>query len=407
MKICLLTHTFPRYKADTVAAFMHPFVLSLKKKGNEVVVLTPFNVNLRPSEFPYRIITYKYFWPDRLHLLGYSQTLKGGTNFKSYTFILAPFLFLFGFLALLKLLKKERFDIISAHWILPNGFIAFLASKITGVAYTISLPGSDVYVANKNPIFAFLARTAAYDSSAIVADSPIYLKELSKTGIKINKSHVIPYPVDISKLKTGNLAKIKLRKKLGIEKDTSIILTVGRLIHKKGFNYLLEALLQILKKQRRIILLIVGDGDLRTNWERLARKLEIENIVKFVGNVEREEIPSYYSLADIFVMPSIKDKEGNIDDRPVALLEAIATGLPVVATNFSGNALSVKNGINGFLVPQKNPNAIANSILKIITSKNLMDIMGKKSRVLAKEQFSLDVVGTKYIVLFKEIINKT
>lgn len=404
MKICIVTHTFPKHLNDTTAAFMHPLVLGIASMGNEVVVLTPYHRELRTSDFPYKIVTYKYIWPDFLHVLGYSQTLKEGTIFRFYTYLLAPLLYFFGFFALLRILVKEKFDIISTHWILPNGFIAYLVSKFIKIPYTVSLAGSDVYVANKNFLFSFMARICAKKASAICADSPRYADELRRTGFSVNKVNIINYPVDTSKVKVSPQDVQNLRKKLELPKDAIILLAVGRLIYKKGFEYLLKALPTLVRKKGNIILLIVGDGDLRHRLEELTLKLGLKNHVRFVGSVQRGEIFSYYNLADVFVMPSIEDDYGNIDDRPVALLEALACGKAVVATNFPGNALSIKNSVSGFLVPQKDVKSLEFAITDLIESKRLRVRMGHKASQLANKNFGIKTIGEKYNAIFRSIV---
>lgn len=404
MKICILTHTFPKHYNDTTAAFMHPLILGLLEMGHNVIVLTPYTPHLRTSDFPYRIITYKYIWPKRFHRLGYSQTLSQGGSFKFETYILAPFLYLFGFIALLRLLQKDKFHIVSAHWILPNGFLIFLVSLLVKVSYTVTLAGSDVYIANKNSLFSIMARLAAENSSAILSDSPQYLKELQKTGATIKERYIIPYPVDTSKINIKRRDLISLRRELLIKSDTVVILAVGRLVQKKGFKYLIQATHLVLKRQKNVLLIIVGDGDLRDQLKSLAKKLKILEYVKFVGNVGRNKIFCYYNLADIFIMPSIVDSQGNIDDRPVALLEAIACGKPVIATNFPGNALSIKDQISGLLISQKNVNAMSNAIIQLIESDELRKSMSMQAKKIAREQFDMVQVGKKYTAIFRSVI---
>lgn len=383
---------------------MHPFVLGLIKAGNEVCVVSPFHPSLRIKEFSYRIITYKYIWPNSLHLLGYSQTLSEGTRFRLITYLLSPFLYIFGCIALIRLFRKERFDIISSHWILPNGFIGYIVSKITGIPYTVTLAGSDVYVAHKNIIFSQMARLAADESAAICSDSPQYIKELKKIGTKFKFFFIIPYPVDTSLLKAKKTDLSQIRRKFNIPHDKLILLAVGRLIHKKGFSYLLEAFAKVVEKQKNIFLIVVGDGDLRSNLVKLASELKVNDFIRFAGNIERNKIASFYNLADIFIMPSIKDEKGNIDDRPVALLEAIAFGIPAVASNFPGNALSIKDSISGFLVPQKNVEALSKAITELIKSDSLRKSMGMHAKKIASKQFDMAQVGKKYTSIFESVV---
>lgn len=403
MKICIVTHTFPKTPNDTTAAFMHPLVLGLTSMGNEVAVLTPYHIELKTSNFPYKIVTYKYIWPNFFHRLGYSQTLSEGTSFKLETYILAPFLYFFGFLALLRLLKREKFDIISSHWILPNGFISYLVTRFIRIPYTITLAGSDVYVANKNIFFSFMAKLAAQGAKIVFADSPTYVDQLKKTGAIVKNYSIVPYPVDTSVLKINPNGILALKKDLNLKKENIVLLAVGRLIYKKGFQYLLEAFSKVTKKYKEAVLIIIGEGDLGSELKKLAKILHIESFTKFVGNVKRDKIVTFYNLADIFIMPSVVDQNGNTDDRPVALLEAIACGKPVVATNFPGNALSIKEGESGFLVPQKNIKSLGYAISRLIESKELRISMSREASKIANKNFGIKTIGEKYNIAFKNL----
>lgn len=399
-----MTHTFPKYPNDTTAAFMHPFVMGLVRAENSITVLTPFHTQLKAEDFPYKIITYKYIWPKVLHRLGYSQTLAGGTRFKLETYLLSPLLFIFGFIALFKTIKKEKFDVVSAHWILPNGFISYLATKFIHIPYTVTLAGSDVYVSNKNKLFSFMAKKAAENANVVLADSPTYVNQLKKTGAHVKNYSIIPYPVDTSMLKINLGGVSTLRNELNLKQDTITLLGVGRLVYKKGFKYLLKAFSKVTKKHKEVILIIVGVGDLENELKELTKSLHIESFVKFVGNIKRDKIVAFYNLADIFIMPSVVDEGGNIDDRPVALLEAIACGKPVIATNFPGNALSIKDSISGFLVPQKDVKSLEHAIILLIESKGLRMRMGKEASKLASKNFGIKTIGEKYSSLFKDIV---
>lgn len=404
MKICILTHTFPKSRQDTTAFFMHPLVLGLIGVGNEVVVLTPYNTELEVKDFPYRIVSYKYVWPSFLHRLGYSRTLQAGAKLKLETYFLSPFLYFFGILALLRLCRKEKFHLVSSHWILPNGFIAFMASKLLKIPYTVTLPGSDVYVAKKNKLFSQMAVLAANNASAVLADSPGFLDDLLKLGAKIKRRGIIPYPVEVEKLKPGTSGQKKLRQDLNLKEGEIIIMGVARLIYKKGFSYLLKATAPILTENKKIKLIIIGDGDLKEELKNLAKKLGIERGTIFIYRVKREEMINYYNLAGIFVASSIEDKEGNRDDSPVSLFEAMACGKAVVATNFPGIARVVEDGVNGILVPQKDVKRIREALEKLLTSPLLREKMGKESRRIAKLKLSSKKIGGQYARLFQQIV---
>lgn len=403
MKTCILTHTFPKNHKDTTAAFMHPLVEGLIAAGNDVTVLAPYHKDFKTQDFPYRIITYRYIWPAHLHRLGFSQTLKDGMKLRWDTYVLAPLLYFFGTIALLNLLRRENFDVISSHWILPNGFIAFIATIGLKIPYIISLPGSDVYIAQKHWIFRLMAQLSARNSKALCADSPQYITELRKVCVLDVPLHIIPYPVNTKLIKSSSHGVQSLRKLFKATEKTVLILGIGRMVYKKGFNYLIESVARLYKKNRNIKLILVGEGDQIEEWRALADRLRIADIVHFVGTIYRDKVIAYYNACDIFVMPSIADQFGNIDDRPVALIEAMACGMPVIATNFPGNALTIQDTISGLLVPQKEVAAIIRALQKLISSPRLRMQLGREARLFVRRQLNMYAVGKQYSKIFQDI----
>ena len=406
MNVCFLTHTFPKNPNESTAAFLHALVVGMEESGIHTTVLTPYHKNLTGKDFPYKIVVYRYVWPTFLHTLGYATTLKGGTYLPFKAFLIVPFLFVFGAIQLYLLLRREKIDIICSHWIFPSGVMAALVSKVSGIPFTITLPGSDVYVAGMNKVFKRLAQFAANSAGAIIADSPVFVDKIKRIGAKPRYTEIIPYPVNVDTYKPSAIGVRSLKKKLGFNQRTMIILAVGRLVEKKGFYYLLTAMKDIVRANPQIRLVLVGDGDLRGQLEKYCEKIKIKKYVLFVGNISRSSIVSYYNMADMFVMPSIADTQGNIDDQPVALLEAMSCGQPVVATNFPGIALSVENGINGFLVPQKDVNAITGAAMKLSSSKELRITMGEASRKIALSKFSSQKIATRYTRIFQRILHE-
>ncbi len=400
MKICIFVHTFPRFPGDTSAPFMSTFAEGLIKVGHDVTVLLPYDTKLgNNSKRPYKIRFYKYIIPDSLHILGYSRTLKGDKDLKLETYFLSPLLFLFGFFALLRLVRKEKFEVISAAWIIPNGFIAALVSKLTGVPFTVTIPGSDIYIGGKNLLFKSLVGFASKNASVVLADSAHYLGQLKKLGFNPRKTEVIRYGVDTQKFQPTKKDK-SILKKFKVGQEIPIILAVGRLVAKKGFLYLIRAFPEILKKVPSAKLLIVGDGDQKEELLKEIKKFNIETQVIFAGTINYNELSKYYNLGDVFVMPSIKDEKGNVDASPVAMMEAMACGTPVVATKFSGSADLIKDGETGFLVKDKDSKEIASSVIKILKIGKKGETR-KKVRKIAQDNFSNISVAKKYSSVFE------
>ncbi len=405
MKICVLTHTFPRDKKDTAAAFMREFCSGLADKGNKVVVLTPFDVRFKKSKDAVQVFTYKYIWPVKFSLLGYSRTMEADIKLKRSAFMLVPMMVVFGSIALYKLVKKERIEIISVHWILPNGLIAFIVSKLTGIPYTVTLPGTDAYLAGRFKLLGFISKLIANHASGIFSNSPWHLDKIIKLGVVPKISDVITYPVNTNKFRPLKNKMEYLRQKLNLKKTDFVVLAVGRLVYKKGFEYLIKAMGKITKKIPNVKLIIGGEGDLYTKLKSLIKQKNLDNKIQLLGTLSRDEIVYYYNLADIMVTPSVVDAEGNIDGRPVVILESMACGKAQIVTNLPGISDSLINNQNALLVPQKNPSALADAVIQLLLSPVLRKKMGEKNRQLAIRHLSVKEVGQKYRHYFNDIIN--
>lgn len=415
MKICILTHTFPRFEKDVAAPFMDGVAKGIAKNKNDVFVLTPYSPKFpkKNKSIFYKLITYKYFPINSFHKLGYSETLTDDKTLKFTNLLLSPFMFIFGMVALYKLVKKEKIDIINAHWILPNGFIAAVVSKFTGVPVVSTLPGSDVYMANRNDIYRYMAKFAAETSSAITSNSPQLLSDLAKIceklgikkGVIQKKSYTVMYGADPKKFYPSKKNIEKIKSKLIINKKNIVVSSVGRLVSKKGYKYLIEAASLVIKKNKNVIFTIFGEGDQRQELEQRINELNMKNNFRLPGWVKYSELPSYQNLGDIFILPSIRDESGNLDDQSVSVVEAMACAKPVITTDFPGYKIVVEHGRNGYLVSEKRSDLIAKAIIDIISSKNKMRSMSKRSRYLAVNNLSWEVIGKNYTEIFRNLIN--
>lgn len=406
MKICVLTHTFPRNKGDVAAAFMKGFADGLTEVGNEVVVITPFDQKFSRRGDPFLIVTYKYIWPESCHVIGYSRAMEADISLRKSSYFLVPFLTLFGTLTLLRVIKKEKVDLINVHWILPNGLMALIASKITGVPYVITLPGTDAYLAYRFKLFGFIAKIIAKNSVGITSNSSWHLNRIMKLGVKNIPTDIISYPTDVSQFKPSKKGLSNVRKRHGLKQGNLVILAVGRLVYKKGFDYLIKAMPEVVKQFPEAKLIIGGEGDLMKEWKKLAIKLGVEKSILFVGSIERNEIIYYYNLADIMVAPSIIDKKGNVDGGPVVSFESMACAKPQIVTNVLGVADVIKDGVNGFIVRQKDSKAISNALVDLLLSKNLRKRMGKSNRELMTVDLSTKSIGKRYTIFFKKVLKR-
>jgi glycosyltransferase involved in cell wall biosynthesis len=160
---------------------------------------------------------------------------------------------------------------------------------------------------------------------------------------------------------------------------------VGRLIFNKGPQYLVEAAPQVLRARPEAEFVFVGDGPLRPQLEKRARQLGVSHRTTFLGT--RPDVASILQTCHVLARPSL------LEGMPLTVLEAMACGLPVVATPISGTAELVRDGENGLLVPPADPASLARAILRLMADESMREDQGKEGRRLAEHAYSWDAVA--------------
>lgn len=281
-------------------------------------------------------------------------------------------------------------DIVHAQAVSPTGLSAFLAKKMLKKSYIVWGRGFDVYMPwrFKGVISKLVLRNAA----AVIALTADMKWEIQK--ICAVEPTVLPNGIDLERFE--NLpSKETLRPRLMIESGQKIILFVGVLKLVKGVRYLIEAMTTIKQKEPLARLLIVGDGEERRALEKLTDSFNLKDCVSFVGRVPNEAVPQYMATSDVFVLPSLSESFGIVN------LEAMASGLPIVATKVAGIPATITNGENGFLVEARNPKEIAQKVLLLLQDEGLRERIGERNRQKAKQYSWKEIVAKLEEIYFQ------
>ncbi len=225
--------------------------------------------------------------------------------------------------------------------------------------------------------------------------SEFWKQKLINLGCPAEKVIVHHMGIDTSTFKPGVRGKDSERIK---------ILTVARLTEKKGHRYALEAFRRALGIFPQLEYHIAGDGPLFDEMKQLTREWSIENQVVFHGKVDAEEALELYKNADIFLLPSITSSQGDMEGIPVSLMEAMACGLPVVATMHSGIPELVIDGQTGYLVPEKDVNSIADRIIQLAGDSEGRSKIGTQAREFVKLHFDKQMLIVQALAIFKMIM---
>ena len=221
-----------------------------------------------------------------------------------------------------------------------------------------------------------LIRRIYRGADSIAVYGPHIRDYVTDLGIDPEKIHLAWNTTDVDYFRDPNEDDAEeLRDQLDIPEGAPVALYVGRHVKEKGLEYLVDAYRQIVGEvEPTPYLLLVGDGDRRDELEKRADDLDT---VLFPGYVENENLPPYYGLADVFVLPSVQTE---IFREPWGLVvtEAMASGTPVVTSNQVGIAAAgvVKDGENGYIVPERNPHVLADRLKRLLTDEDLRREMG-------------------------------
>lgn len=387
MKVCLLTHAYPRFPNDTTAPFVEMTAETLEKHGVNVTVLTPETPKFArtATDHTVNLQTYQYFFPRHLQLLGYSNTLINDCALKKYVYLLAPFLFLFGILHLFYLHRKHRFDLIHTFWLLPNGFIGAVVSWLCRVPLMVALRGSDIFISKQNPVFKWMARWTLKRARMVTSVTPAFFPDLEDFGVLKEKIRLVPNGSHPNLFPVPPLSRLsELRQQLSIPEANVIIFALGRIVLKKGFDFLIQALSLVKEKIPNVTLVIGGDGTDLHRLKIMAKEFNVSESIRFPGTINREDVPAYFHVCDIFTLPAVFDPKGNVDGCPNVILEAMACGKPVVASNISGIPVVVKDGETGILVEEKNVTQLAEALIVLLTDTPKRERFGcaGKQRIL-------------------------
>lgn len=395
MRIAEVSSTFPPYRGGIGNVCLEN-AMELSRRNYDVTVFTP---------------SYENFWQ---RLRGQKKSERQGFSVKR----LVP-IFRYGNAGFLPQLVKylKSYDVIHLHypffggaeviyfWYEAKKFYCRLRKKRCLLPCLIITYHMDVV--GNGPLGLFFRWHTKYlmpkiikEADRIIVSSFDYIRESNIKKLFINYQYKfleIPNGVDIQRFQPREKSQ-ELLKKYSLGSNDKIILFVGGLDkahYFKGIDYLLRTI-KILQNFS-IKLLIVGEGDMKKEYIETAENLGIKNQVIFTGFISDEDLPKYYNLADLFVLPSIDKSEA----FGVVLIEAMASGKPVIASNLAGIRSVVDENKNGFLIDPKNEGHLAERIKYIFDSPFLLMSFGQAGRKKAEEEYSWEIIGNKLDKLIK------
>lgn len=301
---------------------------------------------------------------------------------------LLPLVIPYFFLKALYLIPSKKID----HIHLGDGLLSPLGltlKKIFNTKTSVTIHGLDITYQNHH--YQTIVPRCINKLDKIICISRATMDECLRRGIAKEKCSVIPWGIHPNEFKI-NATRRDLEKVVGINlKDKKILITVGRLVERKGVYWFIKNVFPRLSKNT--IYLVIGTGPEKDKIDTLIDTLNLEDRVLLLGKVSDKVLKTLYNTADIFVMPNIKVK-GDIEGFGIVALEASSTGLPVVASNLEGISDAIIHKKNGVLVEANKQSSFVNVITNLNISKRLIANFTRKN-------YSWEVVGKKYVESFK------
>ncbi len=377
MNILIINYEFPPIGGGGGVATYY-IARELAQKGHAVNVLTSHFRELRWRETLEEIEIF------RVPVLRKRRDYCSVIEMASFILSSLPMLFY--------LILTRRYDLIHIFFGVPSGPLGYVAKKLFGIPYLIRMGGGDVpgfrpfqykhlYKILK-PAFNVLWRNADF----LVANSD-GLRDMAVKAFPNLPIQVIPNGVDLERFTNGHAR---------CPAEEVRMLFVSRLIRRKGLQFLIDAIPQVVKEAKYpFTIKVVGDGPDKDGFVAQAEELGVGRYFRFVGYVDHGKLPEYYLDADVFILPSLAEGMPNV------VLEAIGSGLPVVATRVAGSEDLVRDGDNGFLVEPRDVNALAQALIALINQRGLREKMGLRSKHIARG-YSWEFVAEAYARLYEQ-----
>ena len=277
------------------------------------------------------------------------------------------------------LLDGSGVEHLHAHFAHGSTRVAMLVSMLTSIPFSFTAHARDIF---SRDVDWRLMREKVEQARIAVTVSRFNREHMQRNlgGAADGRIRTIYNGVDLRKFSPD----------ASVEREPDLILGVGRLVEKKGFATLVAACRILRDEGRTFRCEIVGEGELRARLEHEIRDAGLEDAVRLVGGRTQEELPAYYRRAAVVAMPAVPASDGNRDALPTVLLEALACGAPVVASELTGIPEIVDDGENGFLVPPGDARELSRAIALLLESRDLRERFGRAGRRKAERVFDVE-----------------
>jgi glycosyltransferase involved in cell wall biosynthesis len=395
MRVLVVASTFPVRPDDGLPRFVYDLCQALTRRC-EVIALVPDapGAPRRERMGGVDVRRFAYFAPRRLSRLAYGHGIAANLRRSHWAKLqVAPYLAA-QVRAIARIVRSERVDVVNSHWILPQGLCAALArGGKARFGHVATLHGGDAYLLARLPGRRRLARFVVQRSDALVAVSGNVRAALDAALGVESGALLQPVGVDVNRFAGEETAPPELPFRDGF------VLFVGRLVGIKGVAFLLHALPTLRERHPGLGLVVVGGGPDEAALCEEATRIGIGDAVAFVGRRPHAEVARYLRAARAVAVPSLTGRAGRAEGMPAVVLEAMAAGVPLVATATGGIPDLVRDGENGWLCRERDADDLAAKLLLALDA----DRRSLAARALETAQrHDWSRVAERYFTLFEK-----
>ena len=393
--VVMVTSSYPRFPGDSVGTFMEPIAKGVAARGHEVHVVAPWHPRVARGahEDGVSFHFYKYAPTRSLNVFGYAAAMRADVSLRGAAYVAAPLALAAGWFAARAVARRHRATVMHGHWVIPGGVVASAAAR--RLPLVVSLHGSDVYVAEHLALARQVARRVFRRAGAVTACSQDLARRALALGADPERMEVVPYGVDPVRFRPDPLLRAKRRASQGIATEVPVVVAAGRLVRKKGFEYLIDALAMV-PEGLGALAVIAGGGDLEAELRARAQAARVTDRVRFLGNLSQDDIAAWLATADMVVVPSVRDDSGNVDGLPNVVLEALSSGTPLITTAAGGIGAVVEHGRTGIIVPERDSVALAEAIAALAGDPARRVQLGEAARAAVTARFGWETVAARF-----------
>jgi phosphatidylinositol alpha-1,6-mannosyltransferase len=297
----------------------------------------------------------------------------------------------------------HRISGVHAGRVLPEGLVGLAVARMSGRPLLVYAHGEEITTWRQPAKFRAM-RYVFRNADGVVANSEFTRSELLKLGVREDRIALVNPGVDVRRFRPG-LPCADLRASIGLAASQKLMLSVGRLSRRKGFDQTIRALPALVARRLDVHYAIVGIGEDREYLGEVARECGVADRVHQLGHVSPEDLPRWYNAADVLVMPN-REVDGDVEGFGMVFIEAAACGKPAVAGRSGGTSSAVIDGKTGLLVDGASVDAVVDALGKILTDPGCARTLGETGYLRAKREFSWEQVAERILAVERVLLRQ-